>query len=153
MADFSNNSYCLDLPSWLKQHGMHDVFHALLLHVHVANDDRLFPECAENQIVDFEDGLVPQEWTINWIQSHQGQGLAAMFEVQWTMGDTTWMSLDQVHHLPAYHTYIEDQQALPLGNSEQPDFDGGDPEITDNGVEGNGLVLHMVHMHFSREHA
>src|SRR5215467_12450424 len=31
VTDFKNNSYKLDLPSQLKQHGIHNVFHASLL--------------------------------------------------------------------------------------------------------------------------
>lgn len=39
--DFKNHSFRVDLPASLKQHGVHNVFHASLLHVHVPNDDRI----------------------------------------------------------------------------------------------------------------
>lgn len=43
LKDFGNFSYQLELPSNLKQRGVHDVFHASLLRIHHPNDDRLFP--------------------------------------------------------------------------------------------------------------
>lgn len=53
--DFRNGSYRLDLPSSLKQRGLHNVFHALLLRVHEPNNDRLFPGRLDSQITDLED--------------------------------------------------------------------------------------------------
>ena len=43
LKDFKNQSFLIDLPSHLKQRGIHNVFHAALLRIHVPNDDRLFP--------------------------------------------------------------------------------------------------------------
>ena len=40
--NFGNNSYWVNLPNSLKQQGVHNVFHASLLRVHIPNDDRLF---------------------------------------------------------------------------------------------------------------
>ena len=45
LQDFSNSSFRLELPSNLKQRGVHNVFHASLLQVHEPNDDQLFPGC------------------------------------------------------------------------------------------------------------
>jgi hypothetical protein len=50
LKDFGNHSYKIDLPSNLKQRGVHDVFHAALLRIHHSNDDRLFPGRLESQI-------------------------------------------------------------------------------------------------------
>jgi hypothetical protein len=43
LEDYKNNSYLLDLPSELKQCGLHPAFHAHLLRLHEPNDDRRFP--------------------------------------------------------------------------------------------------------------
>jgi len=43
VKDYGNNSYKVDISARLKQRGIHDVFHASLLRIHVPNDDRLFP--------------------------------------------------------------------------------------------------------------
>ena len=43
IKDFRNNSFKVDLPSELKRRGVHPVFHASLLRIHIPNDDRLFP--------------------------------------------------------------------------------------------------------------
>jgi len=43
VKDYGNNSYKVDISARLKQRGIHDVFHASLLQIHVPNDDRLFP--------------------------------------------------------------------------------------------------------------
>ncbi|OAX34377.1 hypothetical protein K503DRAFT_698858, partial [Rhizopogon vinicolor AM-OR11-026] len=43
LEDYRNNSFLLDLPSDLKQRGLHPAFHAHLLRPHVPNDDRRFP--------------------------------------------------------------------------------------------------------------
>ncbi|TFK17429.1 hypothetical protein FA15DRAFT_550878, partial [Coprinopsis marcescibilis] len=50
LRDFHNNSYKVDLPARMKQQGIHDVFHAAKLRVHVPNDNRLFPGRVDNQI-------------------------------------------------------------------------------------------------------
>jgi len=42
LKDFKNQSFLIDLPSHLKQWGIHNVFHAALLRIHVPNDDQLF---------------------------------------------------------------------------------------------------------------
>ena|ERR1700683_1832176 len=40
LEEYKNNSFKLDLPSELKQWGLHPSFHANLLRIHVPNDDR-----------------------------------------------------------------------------------------------------------------
>ena len=52
LEDFGNNSYHIELLPNLKCRGVHDVFHALLLHVYKPNDDRLFPGRLELQVID-----------------------------------------------------------------------------------------------------
>ena len=43
IKDFNNQSFQIELPSHLKQRGIHDVFHSSLLQIHTPNDDHLFP--------------------------------------------------------------------------------------------------------------
>ena len=39
LKDFKNQSFLIDLPAHLKQRGVHNVFHAALLRIHIPNDD------------------------------------------------------------------------------------------------------------------
>ncbi|EIN12247.1 hypothetical protein PUNSTDRAFT_19409, partial [Punctularia strigosozonata HHB-11173 SS5] len=81
------NSFRVDLPARLLQRGVHPVFHASLLRVHVANDDRLFPGRAEMQVADFgEDGA---KWAVDRILAHKGQGTSSVFKIKWKAGDVT----------------------------------------------------------------
>ncbi|TFK66726.1 hypothetical protein BDN72DRAFT_735566, partial [Pluteus cervinus] len=96
-------SFQLDLPSRLKQRGIHDSFHSSLLRIHVPNDDRLFPGRLDSQIGDFEDK--EYEWSVDRITNHLGTKTDASFEVKWRSGDVTWLAYDKVldmNILPAY---------------------------------------------------
>ncbi len=87
VRDFSNNSYQIDLPSELKQWGLHPIFHTSLLHVHVPNDDCLFPGRLHGQI-----GLTAEpnnEWKIKGIVSHKGKGWDTVFKVKSASRDKT----------------------------------------------------------------
>lgn len=50
LEDFRNFSYRIELPTHLKQRGVHDVFHASYLRVHQPNNDRLFPGQLDTQL-------------------------------------------------------------------------------------------------------
>jgi hypothetical protein len=39
VRDFRNNSFKIDIPNSMKQRGVHNVFHSLLLWVHILNND------------------------------------------------------------------------------------------------------------------
>ncbi|KIJ60876.1 hypothetical protein HYDPIDRAFT_138640 [Hydnomerulius pinastri MD-312] len=91
--DYRNNSYLVDLPSRLKQRGIHPVFHSSLLRIHVPNDDRLFPGRLETQVADF--GEIEPEWSVDKILSHHGKGVDAIFEIKWSTGDVTWLPYTQ----------------------------------------------------------
>jgi hypothetical protein len=56
--DFGNFSYRVDLPSNLKQRGVHDSFHASLMRIHIPNDDRLFSVVLESPV---QSGFLPLE--------------------------------------------------------------------------------------------
>jgi hypothetical protein len=52
LEDYKNNSFLLDLLLDPKQRGLHPLFHAHLLWLHVRNDDRHFPGRQIKQISD-----------------------------------------------------------------------------------------------------
>ena len=129
LRDFKNQSFKIDLPSFLKQRGVHDVFHAALLRVHIPNDDRLFPGRLDSQI-NPENSTEP-EWAVDKILSHSGSKDDALFEVQWKAGDVTWLPYHQVEHLNALLAYfevmgIEKIADLPQGTGKPP---RQDPQI------------------------
>ena len=68
ITDCENQPFKIDLPAHLKQRGMHDVFHASLLYVHVPDDDCLFSGCANTQLSSGDDS--EGEWAVDKIPSH-----------------------------------------------------------------------------------
>ncbi|KIM51592.1 hypothetical protein SCLCIDRAFT_61053, partial [Scleroderma citrinum Foug A] len=80
-------SYRIELPSSLRQRGIHDVFHSSLLRIHVPNDNRLFPGRLDEQIPKL--GGTARKWTIDKILSHQGSHSDTKFKVLWMSGDKT----------------------------------------------------------------
>jgi len=129
LKDFQNQSFRIELPSYLKQRGVHNVFHAALLRIHVPNDDRLFPGRLVTQL-DLEDNP-EKEWAVDKIISHGGSKDNALFEVLWKSGDITWLPYSEIHHLNALNEYLELMGAdsihnLPLGSGKPP---SDDPQI------------------------
>lgn len=98
-------SYKLELSNDLKKRGIHPVFHASLLRIHIPNDDRRFPGRQLSQIPGF--GGRQEEWAVDRILSHTGQGEDALFEVLWVSGDVTWLTMGEVRHLEAFTAYCE----------------------------------------------
>ena len=105
LRDFNNQSFKVELPSHLKQRGVHDVFHASLLRIHEPNDDRLFPGRMDTQIG--EGPNIDREWAVEKIRSHHGSAEESTFEIEWKSGDITWMPYYQVQHLQALDNYME----------------------------------------------
>jgi hypothetical protein len=99
LKDYRNHSFRIDLPSELKQRDVHDAFHASLLRVHVPNDDRIFPGQLDSQLGLFEN--TDREWAVDRVLSHTGTGSNLTFEIQWKVGDVTWLPLAQVEKLEA----------------------------------------------------
>ena len=128
LHDFGNSSFRLDLPTHLKQRGVHDVFHSSLLREHIPNDDRLFPGRMDTQI-----GSTPEtegEWAVDRILSHAGSKTDSIFEIKWKSGDTTWLPYYQITHLQALTDYLDLQgenqiENLSKGTGHPPD----DPQI------------------------
>ncbi|KAJ3003961.1 hypothetical protein NUW54_g5037 [Trametes sanguinea] len=105
LRDYGNNSYKLDLPADLRSRGIHDVFHASLLHVHEPNDDHLFPGRLVSQVLDL--GSTDGEWAIDKILTHQGRGEEALFEALWRWGDRTWIPYSTIANLDILKEYLE----------------------------------------------
>ncbi|KAF8808243.1 hypothetical protein BYT27DRAFT_7013414, partial [Phlegmacium glaucopus] len=124
-----NSSFELELPPNLKQRGVHNVFHASLLRIHIPNDDRLFPGRVDTQL-----GTTPEaegEWAVDKILSHAGSKFEAVFEILWKSGDTTWLPYHQITHLQALTDYFEligvtKVSKLPKGTGRPPQ---DDPQI------------------------
>lgn len=51
--------------------------------------------------------LPDNEWAVDRIIRHRGSHADAMFEVQWTAGDRTWLPYDEIAHLKALADYFE----------------------------------------------
>jgi hypothetical protein len=123
MRDFNNQSFKIDLHSHLKQRGVHDVFHASLLRIHLPNDDRLFPGRFDTQIGDGPN--IEKEWAVKSIQSHYQSSEDAIFEIEWKSEDITWMPYYQVKHLQALDDYLNLLEVnkiseLPKGKGKPP---------------------------------
>jgi len=127
--DFQNQSFRIELPSYLKQRGLHDVFHAALLRIHVPNDDRLFPGRLVTQL-DPEDSP-EKEWAVNRILSHSGTKDNALFEVLWKAGDVTWLPYSEISHLNALTEYLDLMGVDSIGSLQsgtgKPPYD--DPQV------------------------
>ena len=103
--DFGNSSYRVNLPDSLKQHGVHNVFHASLLRIHVPNDDRLFPGCRDEQIPEL--GGINHEWMINHVLTHRGSNTDIKFKVEWSTGDQTWVPPLDIEGSAALGEYLK----------------------------------------------
>ncbi len=109
----------------MRQCGIHDIFHASLLQIHHANDDRLFPGRMDNQIGNESDEGHGSEWAVDKIVGHTSRGLHSEFEIKWQSGDITWLPYDKVSHLEALNEYIHllgasSISSLPEGKSKPP---------------------------------
>ncbi|PBL04604.1 hypothetical protein ARMGADRAFT_854690, partial [Armillaria gallica] len=98
-------SFHVKLPDSFLQHGVHPVFHSLLLRVHVPNDDCRFPGQLDTQLQ--ETPLAEPQWKVDSILSHHGPGEHATFWVKWTTGDMTWMAYSEVSDLPCVTKYLD----------------------------------------------
>nr|GAT58300.1 predicted protein [Mycena chlorophos] len=137
LRDFGNSSFQLELPANLKQRGVHDVFHASLLRIHIPNDDRRFPGRLESQL-----GITTEnttnEWAVNKITNHYGRRSEALFEVLWTSGDTTWMPYSQAVHLNALNEYFE---VLGISDIRDLGYGSGSPPISDAQIFAGAIRL------------
>lgn len=111
--DFQNNSYRIELPSMLRQWGIHNVFHSSLLRIHVPNDDRSFPGRRETQL--------------------KGSHTDARFKVLWTLGDRSWIKFDEIKSSRALAEYFEAQgikDVMGLWRMTNEDPSDDDPQVS-----------------------
>ena len=138
--DFGNESFEVDLPPELKQKGVHPVFHASNLRIHIPNDDRLFPGRSLGQVTGLGDRS--DEWAVEKIAGHAGKAPDVMFNVVWKAGDSTWVPLDQIRHLDALKAYLELQNAQNVEDLGP----GIDKRTIENvQVEFNSIQLKFAH--------
>ncbi|KAJ3500417.1 hypothetical protein NMY22_g19268 [Coprinellus aureogranulatus] len=104
IEDFGNQSSRLELSDSLKQRGVHDIFHASLLHVHIPNDDRLFPGRSDEQVIASSEEN--NEWAIDCILRHAKSGRDALFWVQWRAGSKMFVPWKDISELPAVQVYL-----------------------------------------------
>jgi hypothetical protein len=126
IQDFSNGSFKLELPAEMKQRGVHNVFHASLLRIHIPNDDQCFPGRLDSQLGVSTNAT--NEWAVERITNHYGRRSEAIFEVLWKSGDSTWMPYDQASKLLALREYLEllgisEIKDLPYGSGKPPTDD------------------------------
>ncbi|KAF9447437.1 hypothetical protein P691DRAFT_611582, partial [Macrolepiota fuliginosa MF-IS2] len=105
--------FLLDIPSELKQHGVHPAFHTNPLCIHVPNDNCWFPGRQLPQVVSL--GHV-EEWSMDWIITHTGQGKNALFQLQYKTGDQVWLPHHEVSRLEALTQYFELLGATSISN-------------------------------------
>jgi hypothetical protein len=125
IEDYKNNTFLLDLPSELKQCGLHPSFHASLLRLHMPSDNRRLPGRQLKQLSTLGNN---KEWAVAEIAPHHGKGADALFEVVWKAGDHAWLPYQEISHLEAMTQYLEVQGAkttisqLPKHISNWPDL-------------------------------
>jgi len=123
LRDFNNQSFLIDLPAHLKQRGIHYVFHAALLQIHIPNDERLFLGRMDIQLALGKDS--EGELAVDKILAHLGSGEESVFQIQWKAGDITWLPYYQITHLYALPIYldllgVDNISKLPKGQGTPP---------------------------------
>ena len=99
----SGMTYKPALSSDLLSRGVHDTFHANLLHIHISNDNWRFLGRSTQQISSL--GGSAGEILVKSIRTHVGKAGIAWFEVLWESGDITWLDFESVQHLSAFDTF------------------------------------------------
>jgi hypothetical protein len=101
----AGTSYQPELSKELKAQGVHNVFHTSLLRCHYPNDNQWFPGRQLSQLPGF--GQDPTEWQILHILSHSGHGHKAVFKVQWSTGDVTWVPYVELRESAVLDEYFK----------------------------------------------
>ncbi|KAK0223489.1 hypothetical protein IW262DRAFT_1247417, partial [Armillaria fumosa] len=99
-------SFEIELPPELKRRGVHPVFHASLLRIHVPNNDELFPGRMD-LTVGLPEAIDVTEWRLNRFVAHKGVGNSALFQAEWSSGDLTWLPHSEASKFPALQDYFE----------------------------------------------
>jgi len=116
-ADTEKSNYKLDLPLEMRSRRISSTFHADRLRPFEANDEALFPGREAKYLYDYgtpED----EEWFVDAIIGHTWKGRKIEFNIQWSLGDTTWEPYEHCKDLAALDDYLRlygvtDWRALP----------------------------------------
>ncbi|KAF9063997.1 hypothetical protein BDP27DRAFT_1231129, partial [Rhodocollybia butyracea] len=88
LKDFGNSTFKMDLPSRLKQRGVHNVFSPSLSRIHIPNDDCLFPWQLETQRANL---AKLKECAVAHILYGYDHKSNALFQMKWKSGDLAWL--------------------------------------------------------------
>ena len=104
-VDKHTSNYQLELPSEMKSRHIRNRFHADRLRPCLENDGTLFPGREAKYYYDYG---IPEdeEWYVDAIVGHAWQGKKVRFNVQWSLGDTTWEPYEHCKDLTALDDYL-----------------------------------------------
>ena len=104
-VDRRMSNYQLELPSEMKSRHIRNRFHADRLRPFLENDETSFPGREAKFYYDYG---VPEdeEWYVDAIVGHTWQGRRIKFNVQWSLGDTTWEPYEHCKDLVALDDYL-----------------------------------------------
>ena len=105
-VDKRTSNYQLELPDEMKSRHIRNRFHADRLWPYLKNDESLFPGREAKYFYDYgtpED----EEWYVDAIVGHAWQGRRIKFNVQWSLGDTTWEPYEHCKDLAALDDYLD----------------------------------------------
>ena len=106
------STYSLDLPAALKERNILPTFHVSLLRPYHPSKDVMFPNRAHPEPYDFG-APEGQEWFVDEIIGHRWKGpKQVQYQVQWSLGDTTWESHVNCNKLAALDRYLELQGVM-----------------------------------------
>jgi hypothetical protein len=104
-ALLKSSNYELELPEELKCRQIHPRFHVSLLRQHHPNNDALFPNRHTPEVYNFG-APDDTEWYVEEIMAHRWVDHNIQFEVEWSLGDTTWEPLVNCNDLAALDSYL-----------------------------------------------
>ena len=104
-VDKRTSNYQLELPSEMKSRHIRNRFHADRLRPYLENDETSFPRREAKYYYDYG---IPEdeEWYVDAIVGHTWQGKKIKFNVQWSLGDTTWEPYEHCKDLAALDDYL-----------------------------------------------
>ena len=101
------SNHTLELPTALQTRGIIPTFHVALLQPYYASNDALFPNRLQPEPYDFG-APDDQEWFVDDILGHRWTGPRELeYQVQWSLGDTTWEPHVNCNKLAALTRYLE----------------------------------------------
>ncbi|KDN35249.1 hypothetical protein RSAG8_11734, partial [Rhizoctonia solani AG-8 WAC10335] len=98
-------TYRLNLLIEPKRRGIKVTFHASLLKPHIPHEDHRFSRHDYQRFVRLEGD--EEQWAVEKINNHRGEGNRAMFEILGQGGEIIWEPYKAIKHLEAYKQYLE----------------------------------------------